>query len=599
MSPRAKVAPVDAPVIPPCDLGLEATLLGGVFYDPKVLTAVVEAPPEIFFKTGHRELQGILATLSNSLVIGATLSVAEVAAASAAEGISVTTSDLNLMHLEGFNLMGPDRAVATLRELAAQREEASAAVMAGALVALPPEKQKDGWLDVAAQIERAVALREGTKLEPAWDSKVTGDGVALTWPTANVEIQAEAPHDTRDGVSVELSVFHGPSRIYWARINLASGPTRAQVAKALKARAPRIDWTPMLETLAYETTVYIRAGDPVIELVPSDTIRTDDEVFAAAPLVSRSDITVVFGDGGTFKSFLAIALGLTVSTGHEIIPGVPATPGPTELSKVLFLDYEADQGTFEERLGQICRANHIEKSEVEGRLFYKRMAASLAESAAEVRKLIKELGITMVVLDSLAPACGPEPEGADATTRTFSALRSFGPGVGKLITAHVSKVMADFKGKARPYGSVFNANLARDTWEVVRSGGQDGALTVGLYHRKTNRVSYPDIVLDIAFVGDTLTITPGDGSHHDEQDGKQTGKPQRPQVLAALKDSNAPMTCQAIADATDLLPTQVKYVLRDLRQAGAVVLVDKVAKLWALVTTTHTGASAPGDKELP
>src|SRR5262249_58943095 len=95
--------------------------------------------------------------------------------------------------------------------------------------------------------------------------------------------------------------------------------------------------------------------------------------------------------------------------------------------------------------------------------------------------------VGFVIVDSLAPAAGVEPESADSTIRAMNALRSF-TGTTRLVLAHVSKATADqASGAARPYGSVFVRNLARSAWELRRAeeAGAD-ELLLAAYHRKPN-----------------------------------------------------------------------------------------------------------------
>src|SRR3989442_2622213 len=114
------------------------------------------------------------------------------------------------------------------------------------------------------------------------------------------------------------------------------------------------------------------------------------------------------------------------------------------------------------------------------------MTRALADEAPQLRADVARHGVELVIVDSLAPACGAEPEGADAAIRAMNALRSFA-GTTRLVIAHVSKLAADQpKGATRPYGSVFVRNLARSAWELRRSDEADEELVVAAYHRKRN-----------------------------------------------------------------------------------------------------------------
>ena len=124
-----------------------------------------------------------------------------------------------------------------------------------------------------------------------------------------------------------------------------------------------------------------------------------------------------------------------------------------------------------------------------------------------IRAEVARIKPVLVTADSLGPACGAEPESADAAIRTLNALRSITPA--KLVIAHVSKVMADQRGAARPFGSVFVQNLPRNVWELRKGEDEEteNILTVGLYHRKSNlgRLSSP-FGLQFEFAEKTIQI---------------------------------------------------------------------------------------------
>jgi len=111
-----------------------------------------------------------------------------------------------------------------------------------------------------------------------------------------------------------------------------------------------------------------------------------------------------------------------------------------------------------------------------------------------------------VIVDSLAPACGPEPETADAAVRTMAALRSFG--TTNLVLAHVSKATADAPGPARPFGSVFVRNLARVLWEIRRESDDADGLRLACYQRKNNLGPVaPSFGLHCVFTEQAITLT--------------------------------------------------------------------------------------------
>jgi RecA-family ATPase len=77
--------------------------------------------------------------------------------------------------------------------------------------------------------------------------------------------------------------------------------------------------------------------------------------------------------GGTGKSFFGLALGVTQATGWPVLGELDGEPGP-----VLYLDWEADEGTHAERLAAITLGADVPEAPA---IYYRRMVASLKESA--------------------------------------------------------------------------------------------------------------------------------------------------------------------------------------------------------------------------
>lgn len=306
-----------------------------------------------------------------------------------------------------------------------------------------------------------------------------GDDLRLAWPGHRVTLDLSHLHEGREGIAAELlvtSAIHG--EIHWGRLNLLSTPARAGLVKTLERTAPIAPWALVLERACRLTALHLRAGGPVLCLMPR---RAPAARHLIDKLVLAGETNVLFGDGGSGKSLLALALAVAASTGRALPAGLlPAAP----IRRVLYLDYESCQAEHEDRLAGLLAGLGLTEAPP---ILYRQMVRPLADDAAVLRAEISQHAVDFVIVDSLAPACGAEPEGADAAVRTFTALRSFGA-VTRQVIAHVSKAGADQRtGATRPFGSVFVQNLARNVWEV-RKTEDEGAdhLVLGLYHRKFN-----------------------------------------------------------------------------------------------------------------
>lgn len=180
------------------------------------------------------------------------------------------------------------------------------------------------------------------------------------------------------------------------------------------------------------------------------------------------------------KSLLALAIAAAGILGHALSPRWRVGP----VRRALYLDWESDRQTHAERLWGLT--SHREAPPADA-ILYRRLWRPLTDHLDAIRADAARHEADLVIVDSLAPACGPEPESGDASVRTLSALGALLPAT-ILVVAHVSKTSGDGGGRTRIYGSVFNTNLARSTVEVKldEARSADHRLAMSLRHDKSN-----------------------------------------------------------------------------------------------------------------
>ena len=307
------------------------------------------------------------------------------------------------------------------------------------------------------------------------------DLYAFWWQASGVQITLDRLHESRDNdlvaqIEVRRGDEHVQNLVHQAKINLNSTRVRAEVVRALDQRfvADDLDWGAHIEQVAFLALKHWREGDPLIDLAelgPSEKPR-----FLLSPYVEYGGPTVVFAEGGSGKSLFSLAVAFTVATGVPVLGLTPTTSCP-----VLYLDWESDAATHAARLRSLAAG--VNKPVPTGRIFYRQQAASLAESAPHLRRLIAEQQIGFIVVDSLGAARGGEPESADTTLRLFGAARTLG--VPWLGVDHVAKALG---AKATtPFGSVFTVNQARLTWGMEKvAQTETGESTLVLTNHKAN-----------------------------------------------------------------------------------------------------------------
>jgi hypothetical protein len=271
-----------------------------------------------------------------------------------------------------------------------------------------------------------------------------------------------------------------------SRLNLSSSRARAAHAAELarKARTPEIPWAPLLDELALRVLAAERSGEDARPLcdVPltSEDART---IRVCGFLLPWRHPSVLFGDGGSCKSYLALyKAGLMAREGY----------------RVALFDWELDEETHRERYGRLFGA------EMPDTLYYARCSRALVYEADRLRRIVRTQGIDYGIFDSIGFGVHDAIESSDAALTYFRTVRQLG--IGSLHLAHVSKAE---QGDQKPFGSTFFFNSARACWNVKSSddGAGSGTLTLGVFDRKPSlRARQQPFALEVAFTDTTTTI---------------------------------------------------------------------------------------------
>lgn len=368
-----------------------------------------------------------------------------------------------------------------------------------------------------------------------------------------VEMVLERFIERKEDVSCELAVSSShPTKggtLYRGRLLLMGPSSRRDVRTALERRDEEPDWGGMLEQACALSLKRYRAGEPVVDLFTIDT--SQPSRYLIRPFVFDRALNVIYGDGASAKSVLALAMGLAVASG-EAIGSIEAE----DTGRALYLDWEDDPETHAERLQALCKGAGVvlEADQV----LYQRMTASLAEASRDIRKLIVERGVRLVIVDSVGMACGGDPNDAATLMRCMVAARSLAVPV--VAIHHIGK---DAKDKSKPYGSVYASNETRSSWlvEKQQDEGSD-ELRVALTNQKTNRSRVaPRQAFVVRFhnAGDRLeqidlrSLSFGQSS--------DVGTVSQKWTLATVLREYGSTTVKALAETTGISPSRVRTVL--------------------------------------
>lgn len=329
-----------------------------------------------------------------------------------------------------------------------------------------------------------------------------GDTMTVDFHDAQVYATLDRWREARGDVWANLRLTTslpamGPI-LHESRWNLSSTTHREEIARSLRRRYEGLDWLDLLHALAILALDRRRVGEPVV--MAGRLPATAGPRYLLDPLVLRDELNLLYGAGGTGKSFLAIAVALAIQEPWSALgPGVPLdthVPG-------LYLDFETSPQEIDSRVKMIAAGAHASPVP---ELAVKRCSGALADQVDDLRRVVAQVRAKFVVVDSAGAACAGEPESAEVTLRLTNAIRALR--VTALLIDHLPKEGED------PFGSVYKINAARNVWRIRREQ-QEGTheITVGLWHRKTNASHlHKPLGFTLAFseVGDRVRFTRAD-----------------------------------------------------------------------------------------
>ncbi len=296
------------------------------------------------------------------------------------------------------------------------------------------------------------------------------------WVEEGLRVRVERLTERSSGemvgeVTVESDRPGEQGHIHQSRYTLTSVSSRHGVAKACQARAEDIDWDAVLELISVGVLRQHREGEPLVKIGIQPP--REQSQWMLRPLILDREPNLLYGYGGTGKSYLAYFLGLLVQNGDSCL-GLSPLKG-----NVLFLDYETCWEEGDTRIQAIKRGMGFPD---DAYLEYRFCHGSLASNIQEIQRMVLETKASLVIVDSVGPAMGTDSEKWDVVAnRYFDALRSLR--IASLSIDH----RAQDKEKEGPFGSVYKYNRCRNLWEIkrVQEPGEPH-ITIGLYHRKLN-----------------------------------------------------------------------------------------------------------------
>ena len=313
--------------------------------------------------------------------------------------------------------------------------------------------------------------------------------------------------------------------------------------------------------------------------------------FLVEDWIPEGFTTMLFGHGGSGKSYLAKRLALS------IIQGEPFFGRAVKQGSVLWVDAEdLGQEEIERRTWQVARGMGSERPP-EGLYYYPvQRALNHPAVAQEIKAIVETYGIVLVVLDSLsAGAIGLDVSSSQDAVGLMRGLLGWGTTV--LALDHVSKRAAAGETSASAFGSAFKHNLVRSSLGLAPAkGGKD---VLRMDHHKANFARKSDPVHYVVEFEEggtdfkpTVRFSTVDAPDVPEGESKRDTASVTMDTLRDLyAKSREPVPVQVIADQRGLAPQTISNHLTKLASRG---LAESHSGAWAPVGGQPVLSLLPG-----
>jgi hypothetical protein len=288
-------------------------------------------------------------------------------------------------------------------------------------------------------------------------------------------------------LAVDVNVTGVAAAPYNTRLNLNSSSGRDGIRRELEQVFGKqaVEWSRMLSTATSEAGRIWKQIDLSIDLADVEAAPRRWFLDQRIPLEA---VTIVFGMGGSGKSFLVLDMALHAMMEAQWL-GIAMEP----IESILVVDYEDQPDEWRIRVEQLCSSNEWEFPN--GRFRYlPGNAIPIHEQKERIRALVKEHRIGLVIVDSASSASGGQLTETTSVSQVVNFLQSLGVTV--IMTAHNTKA----EDSQYPYGSVNWHNLVRAT-HYVQQTQEDGSRTahIAMWQRKGNRGRQRPIGITIEF----------------------------------------------------------------------------------------------------
>lgn len=326
------------------------------------------------------------------------------------------------------------------------------------------------------------------------------NGYQMFWPSCGITIKVNRVQAHSDGRIIGfIYIVDKDKRLFpESQFNFVAPTTRDRLVKQLSENLPnRADWKTIIYQMCQQVQDINREGEPVRELWTHND--TSELEFLLEPLLIKGVPTIIFGEKGVCKSTMALVIYLALMRPWHDNPlgwNIRETPSIS----TLYLDWELPGEIAQRNLKHLV--NGMELGTVP--LYHRRCRAPLADDLEQIANQINSHKAEVIIIDSLARACGDDLMKTEPANRFFEALDKLN--ITSLIIGQTAK--DTLTKKKSIYGNALFTYYARSIFEICAAESSAGdCMDVAMFHRWSNLTKrYPDKAYRFMFNGASTTI---------------------------------------------------------------------------------------------
>ena len=197
-------------------------------------------------------------------------------------------------------------------------------------------------------------------------------------------------------------------------------------------------------------------------------------------------ISTMYGDFGQGKSTVVDGLAISMTMGWEFL-GHSTVPG-----SVVLLDWELTRDLTLGRLYRIARGVGLTNPPA---VFYQSMADPLGVHLDDIAEWCRNIQPGLVVVDSMGPACGGDPNDHEKSIALMNQIRKLG--MTTWVVDHQSKpIGTQSYANKREFGSGYKRHLTRSSLQLEMASNDLGKASLVRHQQKNN---FGPMTVPIAF----------------------------------------------------------------------------------------------------